>query len=1433
MIAVTFLAGAIPRPVLGQSTWAGAGANANWSTSGNWSGGVPGNTSTVTFPDGVFPITTNVQGAVNSIVQSSMTILSLTYNNQTTNFNTTMIPVGVALTIGNGLSSGANDPASVNTIVAMTGGGSLFAGTNGTSTWTGQNGSGQGAASILDLSGLTNFTFNAGGAGGGVNFGTGSSGSSINVSLAAVSNVITATTFNIGNNNTRGTTVVNLGNGTNIINADTINMGFNKTAGTLQFLNGGGGSLTIASHTGTGRAAINISGQSNTGGTTANNNGNMLFSGGTVNILASTIAIGNRAGRAGGGSANGTLTFDNGIVDATTINMAINTAGGGPANGTINVAGSGALLRVGSGGLSLVNQAGASGNGTLTINGGTLICSNNIYKTTATGVGTISISSGTLIVAGSIGAVNGAPIDEFDISDSTLNIAVGASASVVVNNFNPTAAVQNNIIVNALPPITSIPAQLPIISYTTPLGNLDSFVLAAPLPGVYSGYLSNNVAGMSIDLVVTNGPVAKTVQWGGGINNLWDTSTLNWTNAGIAVAYNDVDSATFDDAANTSSVSITAPRAPYGLTVSNNVKNYTFTGAGRIGGPVNLVKEGTASLTLAESGGDSFSGGITISGGTVILDNTNSAISGGVTINSGTVLQIGINDGGGALPSGTVDNEGTLVINRATPILIGTAIPGLGGVTKTGNGTLSLSANNAFSGPTIVSGGTLALTNAGAIASSSEVDVTGAGLDTSGVSGSTTLSTLNLTNSTLSVKVGYQQTNLDVTTLNMGGVGNTINVRTLPPIAFYPATVALVQAVNPIVGYNFTLGTLPAGSPSYAGSISLSGDQTAVLLTLTAGPIGVRPSVTWSGADGLINGNTNWSDALNWQTPGVPAGSESVTFNNNATSGGSPFNAVGDGGSGIVTPGNINNFVDINLTNAALAYANTAGSFHNTQIGSGKTLALNGSLAVNGSAASVSILGSGATLKINNPANSTIISVQNNTAPTLDLSGLDTLTANANQLNVGYNSGSQATAVGGTLYLSKTNTFTSGSGFSGLGSSIVIGGASGTGTGQTAQLYLGRNNQIFTDGIVLGVGRALNNLLTFNPTFPNSSVVIRGITGPSSRVTLWSLGDSTVNLNNGTPSTGNVADFSAGTLDARVSTMTVGQGSQGNTAPAGGSFSGTFTMAAGTLDVTTLKIGATGGGANGNGIGIMNVTGGTLIANTIALASVGPSGGAAGTSGTLNLTNANLTVTNGITVGSATAGSTLTISGSTVKILGGNVGSLAGILTLNLEGCTLQLSVDGNAAQAHIVATTVTTNNLTTINIGAITNVSGPMQIPLISYTGGDDPFGALVLGSHPAGYSFSLVDNSGNLSVDLSVVPNATSKPYVSSVTRSGSTLTLQGTNGTASGQFVLIGSTNLALPYAQWTPMQTNNFAPDGTFNVSIPINPALSRQFLILSQ
>src|SRR5208282_3962594 len=221
----------------------------NWSTSGNWSaGGAPANDA-VTFPDGAFPITTNTQGAVNNIVQSSTQITSLTYNNISTSshYVTTLIPSSVTLTLNGGITVSGN--ANI-TSAAITGGGSLIAGTNGTGTLAVET-TGNGAL-LLDLSGLTNFVFNYGASSPGnltIDNAQAPAGGTQGMNLAAISNNITAGTMNLGDNNTRGSVTFNLGNGTNIINADTINIGIDKVTSTMQFLNNAGGGFNNAAPT--------------------------------------------------------------------------------------------------------------------------------------------------------------------------------------------------------------------------------------------------------------------------------------------------------------------------------------------------------------------------------------------------------------------------------------------------------------------------------------------------------------------------------------------------------------------------------------------------------------------------------------------------------------------------------------------------------------------------------------------------------------------------------------------------------------------------------------------------------------------------------------------------------------------------------------------------------------------------------------------------------------------------------------------------------------------------------------------------------------------------------------------------------------------------------------------------------------------------------
>jgi autotransporter-associated beta strand protein len=189
-------------------------------------------------------------------------------------------------------------------------------------------------------------------------------------------------------------------------------------------------------------------------------------------------------------------------------------------------------------------------------------------------------------------------------------------------------------------------------------GNITNLIL----PQGASGYISNNAPSSTLYVVVTNagpGLVWTGTNNGAGRTNLWDIlNTTNWlVNAaptwyqqfsipGDAVTFNDTGSGT---------VLLSNNVAPNSLTISNNARNYTFSGTGTITGPTGLTKLGT---------------------GTAILNLTNNTYNGNTTVSNGT-LQVGSSAAlapNAALvigPSGTLEMNG---FNQTVPELTGAGL---------------------------------------------------------------------------------------------------------------------------------------------------------------------------------------------------------------------------------------------------------------------------------------------------------------------------------------------------------------------------------------------------------------------------------------------------------------------------------------------------------------------------------------------------------------------------------------------------------------------------------------------------------------------------------------------------------------------------------------------------------------------------------------
>ena len=165
--------------------------------------------------------------------------------------------------------------------------------------------------------------------------------------------------------------------------------------------------------------------------------------------------------------------------------------------------------------------------------------------------------------------------------------------------------------------------------------------------------------------------------------------------------------------------------------------------------------------------------------------------------------------------------------------------------------------------------------------------------------------------------------------------------------------------------------------------------------------------------------------------------------------------------------------------------------------------------------------------------------------------------------------------------------------------------------------------------------------MTFNPAFAAPSAFFRGVGGNASRVTWWGIADMADSASSAQLSIG-TNDFSLGTVDALVETMSLGRDCAPQHTSAGFNV-GVLTFTAGTMDVNTLIAGnqvlgpATSFAGN---LGIVNVNGAAaklVVNNTLELghttvAFVPGTGGtnAAKTYGILNIRNGGIVLGRGI-----------------------------------------------------------------------------------------------------------------------------------------------------------------------------------------------------------
>jgi len=188
----------------------------------------------------------------------------------------------------------------------------------------------------------------------------------------------------------------------------------------------------------------------------------------------------------------------------------------------------------------------------------------------------------------------------------------------------------------------------------------------------------------------------------------------------------------------------------------------------------------------------------------------------------------------------------------------------------------------------------------------------------------------------------------------------------------------------------------------------------------------------------------------------------------------------------------------------------------------------------------------------------------------LDLSGLNTFTANLGRIRVGDGEAQPLNRSEGQLFLAKTNTITlTGTNYQDNVQLIVGNNDVNQNQSNPSLMVLGGQNRIFLDEMLVG-GKKQPGTLRSTNTFPTLTLFMRGSDGVS-RVRAIRIGDASDQPSSGNGTTG-IAFFTDDTCDILADTVTLGKSQSSGTG--NGSLSlATLSLGQGTLDMNTLEMG--------------------------------------------------------------------------------------------------------------------------------------------------------------------------------------------------------------------------------------------------------------------
>lgn len=623
--------------------------------------------------------------------------------------------------------------------------------------------------------------------------------------------------------------------------------------------------------------------------------------------------ISGTAGNANGGPYKTNVRKDGAgsvlITNACTYSQGIYIAGGSvmlagganrlPANSGVILTG-GSLLELDGVSQTLTNLSINSGSGNAVVGNATAVSTlviNNAAADTYTGnlggtganqnnlaftklgvgalnfTGQLTYTNNTTISAGavSLGSLtnwDGATLSVADTAGTlaATNLALGSAAgsAVAITSFSGATSAPITVTNLSVKGVTTISlsgtfstGEYPLIKFLSGnIGGGGSLTLQqAGLPRGVSAGLVTNVSNSSIDVLLTANPLI----WVGATNGVsvstWDDGvTTNWSLIGSPNYFTNNDNVQIDDTAiGSTTLNLAATVSPQAVLVTNNALNYTITatGASALTGGMTLTKQGTGSLTIVES--NSFTGGVTISGGAINIQNGYAFNTNTVTVDSGTELQL----------------QGGINVAPMTSLTLNST-----GTNNTG-GLHNVSGNNTYGGPITVSAaparinsdsGNLTLTN-GVVAGGNSLALGGSGnvtVSTATISGSAGLvkdgSGTNIWNIDPGITSGGITVNAGTFQINVGNFGGTFT-----PLLTIDSEATLWGTNTHATGG----GTALVISN---GTWLMSAEDYKENLTMMDGLIAPGPNPISSGADlrvGFDGGSGSWT----WYVSNSVAGS--------------------------------------------------------------------------------------------------------------------------------------------------------------------------------------------------------------------------------------------------------------------------------------------------------------------------------------------------------------------------------------------------------------------------------------------------------------------------------------------------------------------------------------------------------------------------------